>query len=102
MSRSKKKKKNKAEAPQIQEVELITLTDEDGNEVDFEYLDTIEYKNHFYCVLYPNVDSDDEDFIIFEIVEHPEEDYATYEQVDEKTLQKVFAIFKSQDNYQED
>ena len=94
MSRSKKKKKSNA--PQIQEVELITLTDDEGNEVDFEYLDTIEYKDHFYCVLYPNVDSDDEDFIIFEIIEKPDEDFATYQQVDDVTLQKVFNIFKSQ------
>jgi uncharacterized protein YrzB (UPF0473 family) len=95
MSRSKKKKKSN-NAPQIQEVELITLTDDEGNEVDFEYLDTIEYKDRFYCVLYPNVDSDDEDFIIFEIVEKPDEDFATYQQVDDVTLQKVFNIFKSQ------
>jgi len=33
--------------------ELITLLDENGKEVQCEFLDTIEYENALYCVLTP-------------------------------------------------
>ena len=42
--------------------ELFTLTDEDGNEIKFEFLDLIELENENYVVLYP-VDNDNEEVV---------------------------------------
>ena len=39
---------------------IIVLNDEDGNEVEFEFLDLIEYEGEEYVVLLPN-EEDDED-----------------------------------------
>ena len=90
-----KSKKPSGDTPQIEEVALITLTDEDGIETEYEYLDTIEYKNKTYCVLYPDTDSDDEDYIILEIVETDDPEYDDYRGVpDEKIMNAVFEIYK--------
>ena len=72
--------------------ELFTLTDEDGNEIKFEFLDLIELENENYVVLYP-VDNDNEEVVILRVQE-TEGDQDEYLRVDEKTLQTVSAIFK--------
>ena len=72
--------------------ELFTLTDEDGNEIKFEFLDLIELENETYVVLYP-VDNDNEEVVILRVQE-TEGDQDEYLSVDEKTLQTVYAIFK--------
>ena len=72
--------------------ELFTLTDEDGNEIKFEFLDLIELENENYVVLYP-VDNDTEEVVILRVQE-TEGDQDEYLSVDEKTLQTVYAIFK--------
>ena len=36
-----------------EESEILTLTDENGNDVDFEYLDCMEYQGKEYLVLMP-------------------------------------------------
>ena len=72
--------------------ELFTLTDEDGNEIKFEFLDLIELENENYVVLYP-VDNDNEEVVILRVQE-TEGDQDEYLSVDEKTLQTVYAIFK--------
>lgn len=74
------------------EDELFTLTDEDGNEIKFEFLDLIELENENYVVLYP-VDNDNEEVVILRVQE-TEGDQDEYLSVDEKTLQTVYAIFK--------
>ena len=38
---------------QQEENEILTLTDENGNDVDFEYLDCMEYQGKEYLVLMP-------------------------------------------------
>ena len=91
-----KPKKDGRNTPLIEQVALITLTDEDGIETEYEYLDTIDYKNKTYCVLYPNVDSDQEDYIILEITETDDPEYDEYRGVpDEKTMLAVFEIYKN-------
>ena len=94
---SKNKKKKSADTtPLIDQVPLISLTDEDGIVTEYEYLDTIAYKGKDYCVLYPNVDSDDEDYIVLEIVETDDPQYDDYRGVpDEKTMHAVFNIYRS-------
>lgn len=82
------KKNNDVEA----EEELFTLTDEDGNELKFEFLDLIEYEKEQYVVLYP-VEEDSEEVVILRVQE-TEGSQDEYLSVDEKTLQAVYEIFK--------
>ena len=72
----------------------ITLTDDDGNEVSFEIIGTVEYKEHLYAVLLPFDDEDDE-VVILEVIpgETPDED--DFVSVDDDTLLgEVFEEFK--------
>ena len=73
---------------------IITLNDENGEEVQFEFLDLIEYDGEEYVVLLP-VDGDSE-VVILKIdsadLDSDEETYSGVE--DDETLQAVFDIFK--------
>ncbi|MBP5379426.1 MAG: DUF1292 domain-containing protein [Ruminococcus sp.] len=72
----------------------ITLTDDDGNEVSFEIIGTVEYSDHLYAVLLPFDDEDDE-VVILEVIpgETPEEDDFVSVN-DDELLGKVFEEFK--------
>ena len=74
---------------------LITLTDDEGNEIDFEFLAVVEYENDEYIVLIEN-DEDADEVVILKINSLDEEtvEYVSIE--DEETLQKVFELFKEQ------
>ena len=76
-----------------EEDSLITLTDENGQEITFEYLDCIEYSGKEYLVLLP-ADEDDTQIVILEVepVDEENENYLAVE--DEATLDAVYAIFK--------
>lgn len=74
------------------EEELFTLTDEDGNEIKFEFLDLIELENENYVVLYP-IENEADEVVILKVQE-TEGEQDEYLSVDEKTLQAVYAIFK--------
>lgn len=77
---------------------IVTLNDEEGNEVKFEFLDLINYEDEDYVVLLPMAGEDEEDGeVVILKVEDSEEDseeesYVSVE--DEDTLMKVFEIFK--------
>ncbi len=79
---------------------IVTLKDEDGKDVKFEFLDLIEYNGDNYVVLLPAEETDDEDseeVVILkedktEETEGEEESYVSVD--DEETLNKVFEIFK--------
>ena len=77
---------------------IITLNDEDGKEVQFEFLDLIEYNEEEYVILLPIEETDDEEAgeVVILKVEHTEsEDEESYIGVeDEDELNAVFAIFK--------
>ena len=76
-----------------EESSIITLTDENGEEIDFEYLDCIEYEGKEYLVLSP-AEEDSGDIVILE-VEPVDEENENYLAVDsEETLDAVFQIFK--------
>lgn len=76
-----------------EEVSILTLTDENGNDVNFEYLDCIEYQGKEYLVLMPEAEDSDE-LIILE-VEPVDEELENYLSVsDEAVLDAVYAIFK--------
>ena len=76
-----------------EEVSILTLTDENGNDVNFEYLDCIEYQGKEYLVLMPEDEQADE-LIILE-VEPVDEELENYLSVsDEAVLDAVYGIFK--------
>ena len=72
---------------------IIMLTDENGNDTEFEYLDCIEYEGKEYLVLIPN-EEDAEEIVILEIqpVDEETENYISVE--NEDTLNAVYEIFK--------
>lgn len=72
---------------------IFTLEDDLGNEVEFELLDVITYKNEEYAVLVENV-PDVKDFTILKIdsIDDKEEVYVGID--DEALVQKIFEIFK--------
>ena len=76
-----------------EEENLITLTDENGVETTFEYLDCIEYQGKEYLTLLP-VESEEPEIVILEIepIDEENENYLAVE--DEATLDAVYAIFK--------
>ena len=79
------------------EDEVISLTDEDGNELVFEYLDQIEYEGGNYAVLLPvdeDEETEDDEVVIFKVISADDEN-EEYEIVeDEEMLQTLFDIFK--------
>lgn len=72
---------------------LITLTDDEGNEVEFEFLDVIEYDGDEYIVLIEN-DEDADEVVILKInaLDEETEEYVSID--DEEILQTVFDMFK--------
>lgn len=76
---------------------IVVLNDEEGNEVEFEFLDLIEYEGEEYVVLLPN-DEEDEDageVLILKLEDTESADEESYVSVeDEEILNKVFEIFK--------
>ncbi len=76
---------------------IIVLNDEDGNEVEFEFLDLIEYEGEEYVVLLPNDEEEDElgEVLILKLEDTESEDEESYVSVDdEEVLNNVFEIFK--------
>ena len=78
---------------------IVILNDEDGNEVQFEFLDLVELDDEEYVVLLPVTDEGEEDegeVVILKLEdtdeESEEESYVGVE--DEEILNKVFDIFK--------
>ena len=78
---------------QEEETSFISLTDENGEEAEFEYLDCIEYQGKEYLVLLPAED-DANEIVILEVepVDEENENYISVD--DEETLNTVFGIFK--------
>ena len=74
-----------------EEVSILTLTDENGVDTNFEYLDCIELEGTEYLVLMPE-DSDELVILQVEPVDEETENYLAVE--DEAVLNKVFEIFK--------
>ena len=76
-----------------EEQNSLTLTDENGNETAFEYLDVIEYQGEEYLILMPaEEDSDEIVILLIEPVDEENENYLAVE--DEATLMAVYEIFK--------
>lgn len=78
---------------------IIVLNDEDGNEVQFEFLDLIQFEDEEYVVLLPITEEGEEEegeVVILRVEDSDDDDeeesYVSVE--DEDTLNKVFEIFK--------
>ena len=79
-----------------EELSILTLTDENGADIDFEYLDCIEYQEKEYLILMPVVEEEEEsgEIVILE-VEPVDEETENYLAVsDEAVLEAVYGIFK--------
>ena len=76
-----------------EESNILTLTDENGADVDFEYLDCIEYEGKEYLVLMP-ADELATEIVILEVepVDEEAENYLSIQ--DETILNAVYGIFK--------
>ena len=81
------------EMTQEQPTNILTLTDENGVDVDFEYLDCVDYEGKEYLVLIP-ADQAATEIVILE-VEPVDEENENYLSVgDENVLNAVYDIFK--------
>ncbi len=79
---------------QEEEGSFITLTDDDGNDVSFEVLDTIEYKDRTFAVLLPFEDQDDEVVILEMLFDGEDSEYVDFVSVDDEALiEEVFEEF---------
>ena len=78
---------------QEEEVSILSLTDENGNEQNFEYLDVMEYQGTEYLFLLP-VEDENAQVVILEIepVDEENENYLAIE--DEALLEKLYEMFK--------
>ena len=72
---------------------ILTLTDENGEDMRFEYLDCIEFQGIEYLILMP-VDEETNEIVILQIepVDEENENYLAVE--DEAVLDAVYGIFK--------
>ncbi len=80
--------------------DIVILVDENGDEVEFEHIDTIEMNGNEYVVLAPLVEetaeeTDEEEIIILKIEhnEDGEDSFITIE--DDEELDEVFEEFQS-------
>ena len=81
---------------------FITLTDEDGNDIELEYVDALEWNGVTYMAFFPTVEEDSEDdedeeyglIILKSEVENGEETLVTIE--DEDELNTVYEKFMEQ------
>ncbi len=75
--------------------DIITITDDEGNEYVLEHLHTLEYKDTFYMAFLPtDMDEDDPDYglIILKVIEeNGEEILGSVDDPDE--LEEVYELF---------
>ena len=77
---------------------ILVLNDENGDEVEFEFLDLIEYEGEEYVVLLPVEEEETEEpgeVVILKLEDTESDEEESYVSVDdEEVLNKVFEIFK--------
>lgn len=76
--------------------DIVTLQDENGENVEYEFLDLVEYQEKEYVVLLPLEEEDADEVIILQVIpcdDDPEmEEYVSVES--EEELAAVFEVFK--------
>lgn len=79
---------------------VVILNDEDGNEVQFEFLDLVELDDEEYVVLLPITEEgegeeDEGEVVILKVEDSEDEEEESYVSVeDEEILNRVFEVFK--------
>jgi len=75
---------------------VIVLTDENGEEESFEYLDTVEYSDMEYVVLTPmaSEESDELEVVILRILHEENGDDSFVTEENPEVLEAVFNIFR--------
>ena len=76
--------------------DLMTLEDEDGNEVDMSVVDIVEHKGENYVILLPveNIESGDMQFAVMKIEYDEDADEYTYVTGNEPEYDEVFVEFR--------
>lgn len=76
-----------------EEISLLSLTDEEGNEVEFELIDSVDYEVKEYLILLPP-EEEAAEVVILEVEPHADgsESYLTVD--NEEVLNAVFGVFK--------
>lgn len=84
---------------------IVSLVDEDGNEVDFEHIITIEHQGHEYAMLVPieGLDEDEDDsLVVLRIVPGVDGD-DSYEGIeDQQLLNALYAKYLEQVEFLDD
>lgn len=82
---------------------FVTLTDDDGNDIELEYVDALEHNGTTYMAFFPVVEEDSEDeeneeeyglVILKSQMENGEEFLVTID--DEEEIDKVYDLFMEQ------
>ena len=80
----------------FEEFNVITLSDDEGNEVDFDLVDAIEHNGKKYCILYPEglseEEREDEEPLILEYVLEGDEDFLE-EIIDDDEYDEIYNIY---------
>ncbi len=84
----------KSNIPEEEEASIIVLEDDLGNEVEFEYLDVIEYEGVEYLYLLPANEEDGDEVVILKITSIDDETESFEGIEDEELLSTLFEIFK--------
>ena len=76
-----------------EEISILSLTDEEGNEVEFELIDSVDFEGVEYLILLPP-ELEASEVVILEVEPHTDgtESYLTVD--DERVLNEVFKVFK--------
>ena len=77
---------------------IITLTDEEGNDIDFQLLDIIDYEGSEYAALLPvseGVEDGEKQEVLILLVCSEDDDDVSFEVVEDfGTVEKIFAVFR--------
>ena len=88
--------------------DFVVLTDEEGNEEEFEHLDTLEYNGETYMAFIPAEMSalDEAELVILKLINEGEEDEMLESVDDETEVETVYGMFlerlESDDFYGDD
>ncbi len=77
-----------------EEKNIIVLSDEEGNKLKFEMLDSIEFEGEEYVIFLPADDEESEEVLILKTEKENGEIAAYVALEDEKIYDNVFRIFK--------
>lgn len=84
---------NNEDMQEVYEPEIVLLQDNEGNEVEFELLDVVEYEGEEYIILIEN-DEEAQDVTILKIESIDDETEEYFGIDDEEILTNVFELFK--------